>query len=231
MPPTIFNPYRYTAGCVWDYCSDWENTDDASDNNAGISIDTATGQFNFERNRNNENWKASIDPLGATLDNTAWVMRVQQTITDNASGGSAFGNWGWAGISDKDYTSGSEVACDQISTLGMFRTNTVAQYRQGYCDGVVMSSSTGSYIGASSEETRYIESIRQSSTSFQIWYFTDSGFSSEDFNYQQTSLPSTVINLRYFFISNWDISSPADNNSIDGYMKTLQIADGVTVAP
>ena len=113
----------------------------------------------------------------------------------------------------------------------MFRTNTVAQYRQGYCDGVVMSSSTGSYIGASSEETRYIESIRQSSTSFQIWYFTDSGFSSEDFNYQQTSLPSTVINLRYFFISNWDISSPADNNSIDGYMKTLQIADGVTVAP
>ena len=169
------------------------------------------------------------DLMGATIDDTAWVLRQIINPTTVTQATSPFNIGIHFGISSVT-TQGGESQ-DYIGTSAEATSSTTPKYYGYEVDSAGLnlpSTGGGQAFSTTFNTTKYWnEIIRTTATNFTTELFSDEWTTSTEL--ESVTVPSTVINLRYWCNKWYD---NANNGQLEGNIdQPLQFADGVTVAP
>ena len=218
----------------WDFeepFTDDQSTLDARWSKTGTlnAPNATTDEFDWDGTRTTTLHGCSADPMGATIDDTAWVMRYE-IVADSSTAGT-YSSHMFLVLSSTDHASGSEASQD---ALGMsYRARTTDPRHPYQIDSLAESLSTGAttkYTTTFSDATTYYEElIRLTATSFRYGRFSDSGFSTS-IETNDLTVDSGIDSLRYIKFTNFNATAVGSDN-FNGTADNIQFADGVTTAP
>lgn len=162
------------------------------------------------------------------VDDTAWVLRFTNSVTNHAQAGGV-STRNFIGMCDKNYTSSSNVL---QSGIGMFSQvqATVNVYRtRGVDTGELTGAgdSTFSTYVPTNGETDYIEIIRTSATSYTVDVFSDSGYSSL-VEGESDSCSSSITDLNFLSFKGGESRT---GSALTQNIPDVAFANAVTVYP
>jgi len=198
------------------------STDNWTDNGATTHVTGGSLVWNSDTTDNG----CSLDMLGSTISDTAWVARFKFTV----SGFSGTGNHQFQFlISDK---ANLDVSTTSRDSLGFkIIKYTADEYALAWKNGGTISSNTEvAFAHSAQAETIYVEMSRLSSTSFKVEFFSDSSYTTSIES--ETATISGVVDLRYLIAIEQDINGSATMNGIitnfEFYNNSSSVADAHT---
>ena len=184
------------------------STDKWTDNGATTHVTGGSLVWNSDTTDNG----CSLDMLGSTISDTAWVARFKFTVAnfDSGTGNHQFQFL----VSDK---ANLDVATTSRDSLGFkIIKATSDEYALAWKNGGTISSNTEvAFAHSAQAETIYVEMSRLSST-FKVEFFSDSNYISSIES--ETATISGVVDLRYLIAIEQDINGSATmNGTIDDF--------------
>ena len=221
------NPSRFAGG--WDFEDDFSGTDDWTDAGSLIGVNTTNDNFDWDGLRSATNHAMSIQPVGATVDDTAWVLRLKLTI-DALSGGSYSHYFGFGMRSVSSATGAMSGTPDSL--MGAIKSR--PSDHDWYFEGDNGTPWASPQMGANEFTTKpttgseWYELIRLSSTTASMEIFSDA-FSTSVESSGSATISSAIVDLDYIIFQN-DTNSVL-SGSFNGTGDDVQFANGVTVSP
>lgn len=186
----------------------------------------STGVIDYSGKRDTTN-DAVSKYLGATVSNTAWVMRFKFNLTSWTAGSDAEM---LIMLSDLPYTTNNTTSQDCLGwALGY---NNVTNWGIIYADGSAISIDAGSEksdISFTTATNYYVQITRLSATSIEIKIFSDSAYETQIGTTAQYSCASTIQGLQYIKVCNRTASN-IGLGSIVATIDDFKIWDAVTSA-
>ena len=237
--PFIMNPSRFASG-GWDFDDDFTSyandaafavvypTDDSGEMLGRAATDDILVGFNGSASVNNN--RIYTDLMGATIDDTAWILRQPTTIATYTAATSPYSITLYTGISSTTATQGS--AQDFIGWCALGKSDAQLQYAVGINNTSLqlppdISTMVQAFARAPAAEVINQEIIRTSSTQMTCELFSDAWVSSRE--KETFTISSSIINLRYWKCAGYD--NAANGQITLTLQANLQFADGVTEAP
>ena len=198
-------------------------TDNWTDNGATTHVTGGSLVWNSDTTDNG----CSLDMLGSTISDTAWVARFKFTVAnfDSGTGNHQFQFL----VSDK---ANLDVATTSRDSLGFkIIKATVDEYALAWKNGGTISTNTEvAFAHSAQAETIYVEMSRLSSTSFKVEFFSDSSYTTSIES--ETATISGVVDLRYLIAIEQDINGSATMNgtinNFEFYNNASSVADAHT---
>ena len=192
------------------------STDNWTDNGATTHVTGGSLVWNSDTTDNG----CSLDMLGSTISDTAWVARFKFTVAnfDSGTGNHQFQFL----VSDK---ANLDVATTSRDSLGFKIIKASAdEYALAWKNGGTISTNTEvAFAHSAQAETIYVEMSRLSSTSFKVEFFSDSSYTTSIES--ETATISGVVDLRYLIAIEQDISGSATMN---GTINNFEFYNGHT---
>tara|TARA_R110002051_G_scaffold221928_1_gene285531 strand:+ start:201 stop:962 length:762 start_codon:yes stop_codon:yes gene_type:complete len=236
--PFIINPSRFGVAGSWDLDEDFTGctTDQcdglwASSDTGNIDVDTTNNWIHWIGGRGT-NTHIAYDLntlLSGDVDNNAFVLRYSAIW--NAVNSSAT-NEQRVGIGNLPQTSSHNATWDFIgSFIRYFTAASIPETIRSCGNDESSAGPTGSdtaFVKGTSTTWNF-EIARKTSTTFDMIVSDQTDYSSPTINSTNITVASTVDNLKYINMLNENAGSGSDGTNSD--FKTMQFADGVTVAP
>ena len=214
MNPTYeedFSNYTTQSGAD----ASWVSLDTAKNR---VNITTKKLDFNIVRDGTSDD----IDyDFGTTVSDTAWVLRYKMVMNTPVAP-SQYINGGPIGLSSNTGTNtmniiglGLEISHYTCTDI----LNGTASSSLNYLDDQFSHTPTA--------ETLFVEIIRTSATSYTIELFSDSNYSTSVEKETVTNLSSSIVNLRYFHIRNFNNGANV-GGSLSGTIDNIELYNGVT---
>ena len=192
------------------------STDNWTDNGATTHVTGGSLVWNSDTTDNG----CSLDMLGSTISDTAWVARFKFTVAnfDSGTGNHQFQFL----VSDK---ANLDVATTSRDSLGFkIIKATSDEYALAWKNGGTISTNTEvAFAHSAQAETIYVEMSRLSSTSFKVEFFSDSSYTTSIES--ETATISGVVDLRYLIAIEQDINGSATMN---GTINNFEFYNGHT---
>jgi len=196
------------------------STDNWTDNGATTHVTGGSLVWNSDTTDNG----CSLDMLGSTISDTAWVARFKFTVAnfDSGTGNHQFQFL----VSDK---ANLDVATTSRDSLGFKIIKASAdEYALAWKNGGTISTNTEvAFAHSAQAETIYVEMSRLSSTSFKVEFFSDSSYTTSIES--ETATISGVVDLRYLIAIEQDINGSATMNgtinNFEFYNNSSSVAD------
>ena len=214
MEPTYeedFSNYTTQSGAD----ASWVSLDTAKNR---VNITTKKLDFNIVRDGTSDD----IDyDFGTTVSDTAWVLRYKMVMNTPVAP-SQYINGGSIGLS-------SNTGTNTMNIIGLGLE--ISHYT---CTDILNGTPSSSlnylddqFSHTPTAETLYVEIIRTSSTSYTIELFSDSNYSTSVEKETVTNLSSSIVNLRYFHIRNFNNGANVAG-SLSGTVDNIELYNGVT---
>ncbi len=194
-------------------------------NGADVNPNATSNRIDFTiDNAVSENNGVYFD-LGEAVSDFAWVLRFKIVLTTATVNTIAANQALYIGISDN--ISQHSTSQDFLG-FGVFTDDSIIVYQSVETDGGGIDEAAGINFATDtpSAETRYIEVIRKTATTFDVNMFSDSAYSTSTDSQTGVVCAATTAALRYLKILS-DDGSTADRN-IKGYIDDIQFYDGIT---
>jgi hypothetical protein len=214
MEPTYEEDFsNYTTQLGAD--ASWVSLDTAKNR---VNITTKKLDFNIVRDGTSDD----IDyDFGTTVSDTAWVLRYKMVMNTPVAP-SQYINGGSIGLS-------SNTGTNTMNIIGLGLE--ISHYT---CTDILNGTSSSSlnylddqFSHTPTAETLYVEIIRTSSTSYTIELFSDSNYSTSVEKETVTNLSSSIVDLRYFHIRNFNNGANVAG-SLSGTVDNIELYNGVT---
>ena len=214
MNPTYEDDFSsYTTQASAD--ASWVSLDTAKNR---VNISTKKLDFNIVRDGTSDD----IDyDFGTTVSDTAWVLRYKM-VMNNPVAPSQYINGGSIGLS-------SNTGINTMNIIGFGLE--ISNYT---CTDILNGTPSSSlnylddqFSHTPTAETLYVEIIRTSATSYTIELFSDSNYSISVEKKTVTNLSSSIVNLRYFHIRNFNNGANV-GGSLSGTIDDIEFYNGVT---
>lgn len=222
------------GGGGWDFeepFTDDQTTLDARWSQAGTLCKPVATADNFDWDglRSPTNHAMSHQPVGATVSDTAWVLRLKLTI-DNLSGASYSHYFGF-GMRSSSSATGGVSATASGSLMGAIKSR--PSDNDWYFEGDTSAwanpqMAANEFTNKPVVGSNWYEMIRLTSTTATLKIFTDAYISLLE-QKAGVTISSSIIDTDYIVFQNDNQDSLT--GPFDGTGDDVQFADGVTVAP
>ena len=187
--------------------------------------------ISFDLQTRTVNQTISTD-LGATLSNSAWLLRGKLIYTAlNSSPGNSlvYGEFGMGSANNATAIDNSGIGLDFIGLQQRIETGVNAWGLVGYNNSGGLDNPENPVMdSAPTTITYYIEIIRLSTTSMSIGLYSDAAFTTLIMPIETKVISSGITALQYLRIGNGTSASGTDGNQVQGTIEDLQIWDNTT---
>jgi hypothetical protein len=222
----------------WDYEDDFSSyaTQGAADAvwipndsaKARVNITNDNIDFNFDGDGTADQIYA--DPLGGTVNDTAFILRYTISVTSLAQGLGSYSTFGMASAANMAGNTTSDYLGNRINLHPSVSGANIHHSAFDFETTADGSDPASSQFATPATSTVFpYELIRKTSTTFEHNRYTDDNTDYvTETNSQEDTCLSSIVNLRYMTLSNY---VPSSTGSLVGVFDLFKIANGVTEAP